>query len=174
MTRVYIGIGSNIDAEKNVRKALSLLAGKAHIVAISTIYRTEPEYSHCVSEQPEYLNGVVAIETDLSPVELKNTILREIERELGRVRSDDRYAPRTIDLDILVFGDRVISENGLAIPDPQIPMRAFLAIPLFEVAPDLILPGSGQPIGEIAARHASHTMRPMIEYTFELRAAWQA
>jgi 2-amino-4-hydroxy-6-hydroxymethyldihydropteridine diphosphokinase len=169
MTRVYIGIGSNIGAQQNVLFALRLLAKKTQIVAISTIYLTEPVCPDCVPDEPDYLNGVVEIETDLSPVELKNDVLRGIEEELGRVRTDDKYAPRTIDMDILLYGDKVIREDGFNIPDPLISERAFLAIPLWELNPDLVLPGSRMPIKNLAAKHAGHTMKPMLEYTFELK-----
>jgi 2-amino-4-hydroxy-6-hydroxymethyldihydropteridine diphosphokinase len=169
MARVFIGIGSNIRPQENVLRALGLLAEKARIMAVSTIYLTEPECPECHVDLPEYLNGVVAIETDLPPVELKYSVLREIENELGRTRTDDKYAPRTIDLDILLYDDLVINENGLDIPDPGIAERPFIAIPLAEIAPDLVLPDSGLSITEVAARHAENTMHPLREFTDKIR-----
>ena len=142
-TRVYIGIGSNINPEDSIARALEFLSEKVQIRSISTFYRTEALER---PDQPDYLNGVVKIETDLPPLELKSNVLLNIEKTLGRVRTDDKYAPRTIDFDILVYADEVIDCPELTIPDPDITARSFVAIPLHELAPDLILPGSEEPI----------------------------
>src|SRR5262245_46662957 len=99
MPRAFIGIGSNIAPEKNIREALRMLAKSARIISISTFYR-EPAIDR--PSEPDFYNGVVAIETDLAPTTLKLKLLRKIEADLGRRRSADKYASRTIDLDLLV------------------------------------------------------------------------
>jgi dihydroneopterin aldolase/2-amino-4-hydroxy-6-hydroxymethyldihydropteridine diphosphokinase len=169
MTRAYIGIGSNIEPEKNVRAAIRLLAQRTCVRAVSTFYLTDPIGPAGAVGTARYVNGVVAIDTDLAPHELKYTVLRGIEEELGRKRSSDRYAPRAIDLDILLHGDSVINENGTTIPDLKISERAFLAIPLAELDPDLALPGTGARIGEITSRLGREGMTPLIEFTDMIR-----
>jgi dihydroneopterin aldolase/2-amino-4-hydroxy-6-hydroxymethyldihydropteridine diphosphokinase len=166
MPRVFVGVGSNIDPERNVREALRLLRRRVPVAAISTFYRTDPEGR---PEQPPFYNGVVEIATDIPPEELKRSVLRQIEDELGRRRTDDKYAPRTIDLDVLVYGDRVARSDEITVPDPQIESRAFLAVPLYELAPDLVMPGSGVPLRDVAATFEGHDMKPLIEYTEALR-----
>ncbi len=166
MSRAFIGFGSNIAPSGNVRKALFLLAGRTRIVAISTVYRTAPLGR---PEQSAYFNGVVEIETELSPGELKRDVLREIERELGRTRTADRYAVRTIDLDLLIYDDLVWETGDVILPDPDIDRRPFLAIPLCELAPHLVLPGTGKPICGIAPAFAPTDMHPLFRYTQWLR-----
>lgn len=160
MPRVFIGIGSNIDPDTNVPRAIKLLRRDVHILAISTFYRTEAIGR---SDQPPFYNGVVSIETDLSPTELKHCVLRRIEEELGRVRTDDKCAPRTIDLDILLYD--MLAESV----DSDIEKRAFLAIPLYELAPDLVLPGLDRSIKDIAASLENKVMKPLPELTGLLR-----
>jgi len=121
---VYLGIGSNIDPEINLLKALNLLAQSVKVLAISTHYRTAPLAGR--SEQADYINGVWEIETDRSFDQLK-TLLQEIESVCGRVRSEDTYASRPIDLDILLFDDFV---------DEDLFMRPFLSYSLMELAPN--------------------------------------
>jgi 2-amino-4-hydroxy-6-hydroxymethyldihydropteridine diphosphokinase len=148
MARTFIGVGSNIAPEKNIRAALRLLARSVGIISISTFYRT-PAIDRPM--QPDFYNGVVAIETDLRPTELKSKVLRRIEAALGRRRTADKYASRTIDLDLLV----------LTPLDPDILNRAFIAVPLAEIAPQLLLPG--------AERLPKENMRPVVEFTQKLR-----
>jgi 2-amino-4-hydroxy-6-hydroxymethyldihydropteridine diphosphokinase len=162
MARAFIGVGSNIAPEENIREALRRLAQSLRLVSISTFYR-EPAIGR--PEDPDFYNGVVAIDTDLPPAKLKWTVLRPIEAALGRSRSTDKYAARTIDLDLLLYGNSVISSDELTLPDPDILTRAFIAVPLYEIAPTLVLPGSGVPIREIAERFSTERMQPMHEYT---------
>lgn len=166
MARAFIGVGSNINAEGNVRRALHRLAREVRVVGISTVYRTQALDR---PGPPEFYNCVVEVETQIPPAELKRVVLRRIEQELGRVRARDQYAPRTIDLDLLIYGDLVITTPQLVIPDPEIARRPFLAIPLYELAPELVLPGSGQPIKQVAAGLASQPMEPLAHYTKLLR-----
>ena len=166
MTRAFIGVGSNIAPEDNIRKALRQLAQSVNLVSISTFYR-EPAIGR--PQDPDFYNGVVEIDTDLPPAELKWAVLRPSEAALGRSRSTDKYAARTIDLDLLLYGDSVISSDELTLPDPDIFTRAFIAVPLYEIAPTLVLTGFGIPIREIAGRLATQPMRPMHEFTMQLR-----
>ncbi len=165
-----MGIGSNIEAERNVREALLRLARRTRITAISTFYRSRPLSR---PEQPSFVNGAVELETEASPEEVKHGLLRGIEAELGRVRTADKYAPRTIDLDLLIYNDRVIRQPDLRVPDPEIQERPFLAIPLAELAPDMALPGDGRALREIAAAFPDHALEPLASYTEELRESLQ-
>jgi dihydroneopterin aldolase/2-amino-4-hydroxy-6-hydroxymethyldihydropteridine diphosphokinase len=111
----------------------------------------------------------VEIETEAPPAEVKHGILRTIENNLGRKRTEDKYAPRTIDLDLIVYGDLTMDAEGIKLPDPEILERPFLAIPLFELAPDMVLAGYGLRIGEIAAKLPLDGMKPLKDYVKLLR-----
>ena len=162
MVRAYIEVGSNINPAENVRNAIRLLSKEVHILEISTIYQTQPEGG---LKQPPYYNCVVAIETKASPEELKNRVLRKIERDLGRKRSRDEYASRTIDLDLILYDDLVLKNDDFILPDPKIAKRPYLAIPLSELEPELILPGSGLSINKIASNLISEGMQPLYNYS---------
>lgn len=166
MSIAYIGVGSNIDPEENIMKAVTLLVRHVVITGISTFYRTKPLDR---PDQPPFYNGVVRIDTGIGPKDLKNHIIKKIEKDLGRRRSADKSAPRTIDLDILVFDSLVVHDRDLHVPDPDIEKRPFLAIPLCELDQELILPGSDRPIREIAEQFKNHDMEPLTEYTEKLR-----
>lgn len=166
MPTVYIGVGSNIDPEANIPAAIGLLAKRVKVVGLSTFVRTSP--IGC-PDSPGFINGVVAIETDIPPRDLKHNLLRGIENSLGRVRTADKFAPRTIDLDIIIYGESVIAEPGLTIPDPDVFTRTFVASPLAELAPGLIVPGSGKRVDEVAALLKDESMTPLDEFTAALR-----
>jgi dihydroneopterin aldolase/2-amino-4-hydroxy-6-hydroxymethyldihydropteridine diphosphokinase len=166
MARAFISIGSNIDPETNVRDAILRLRSTARIRAISTVYRTEPVGP---PGQPVFYNCVAEIETDLGPRDLKFQVLRRIESELGRVRGTDRFAARAIDLDLVLYDDLVMTAEDLTLPDPDIPRRPFLAISLAELAPGLILPGSGRNISETALTQPRTGMAPLENYTERVR-----
>ncbi|HLP98109.1 MAG TPA: 2-amino-4-hydroxy-6-hydroxymethyldihydropteridine diphosphokinase [Sideroxyarcus sp.] len=165
MTRAYIGIGSNIIPAANVRAALRSLARQTQLVGISTVYLTAALGR---PEQQPYYNCVAAIETEMPPPVLKH-ILRNIENSQGRQRTEDKFAPRTIDLDLLVYGDLAIDAEGMRLPDPEILERPFLAIPLCELAPDMVLAGQNRRISEIAAGMAPMEMQPLLDYSLGLR-----
>jgi len=167
MPEAYVLVGSNIDPEHNIPTALRMLAERVRVCAISTFYRTEPLGS---PGAPPFLNGAVRIETDMEPRELKFGVLREIESALGRTRGPDRYAPRTIDLDIALHGSLIISEPDLEIPDPDIAARSFVAIPLAELAPELVLPGHEITLAEVASRLGKDDMTSLEDFTRTLRS----
>jgi 2-amino-4-hydroxy-6-hydroxymethyldihydropteridine diphosphokinase len=166
VTRAFIGIGSNIGPQDNIREALRRLGQSTRLISISTFYR-EPAIGR--PEEPYFYNGVTAIETDLPPAALKWEVLRPIEAALGRQRGADKYAARTIDLDLLLYGDSVFSDGELTIPDPDIRARPFIAIPLYEIAPDLVLPDARVPIRQVAEQFGAQAMQPLYEYTRSLR-----
>ncbi len=166
MVKAFIAIGSNIEPAENVAQALRLLASYVRVTRISTIYLSPAESR---PEQPPYYNCVAAIETAMPPREIKHSVLRPIEDTLGRVRSDDKYAARTIDLDLIAYGDLAIETGDCVLPDSQIGERAFLAVPLYEVAPDWVLPTSGVSIAATAARLAECELKPLDAYTAAIR-----
>jgi 2-amino-4-hydroxy-6-hydroxymethyldihydropteridine diphosphokinase len=165
MPRAFIAIGSNIDPERNVLAALRLLRRRVQIIAVSTFYRTPAEGRPA---DPDFINGVALIETDLPPRALKLGVLREIEEALGRERTADGFAPRTMDLDLLVYDD--LEDDALRLPDPDILRRPFLALPLLELDPALRLPRWGTGIREVAERLPAQGMVPLPEYTAAARA----
>jgi 2-amino-4-hydroxy-6-hydroxymethyldihydropteridine diphosphokinase len=166
MTEVYIGIGSNIDPERHVAAALRLLSEKVRITALSTFYRTAPLGS---PGSPAFYNGAAGIRTDIAARELKLGVLRPIEESLGRRRGPDRNAPRPIDLDILWYGAAAVDEPDLVIPDPDILARAFVAIPLHELAPGLVMPGSGLRLADVVRALPAGGMEPLESFTRMLR-----
>jgi 2-amino-4-hydroxy-6-hydroxymethyldihydropteridine diphosphokinase len=166
MPTAYIGIGSNIEPEKNIQKALILLSEKVLISGISTFYLTKPFDR---TDQQLFYNGAARIETEDEPLALKYCILRNIEKKLGRKRTGDTSSPRTIDLDILVYDRIVIHDEKLHIPDPDILERPFLALPLYELSRNMILPGWNRAISAIAEQLKDSDMTPLTEYTEKLR-----
>ena len=141
MTVAYVGLGANLGArEETLHRAVELLgaADGVDVLAVSQLHETEPVG---VVDQPPFLNGAVAIETARAPRDLLDLLL-EIERLLGRVR-DERWGPRTIDLDLLVYGDEVVDEPGLRVPHPRLHERRFALEPLVELEPELDVPGHG-------------------------------
>ena len=164
---VYIGVGSNIEPERNITDALARLSKHVDITGISSFYKTTPFLR---KNQDYYLNGVWQINTSISPEELKSGVLRTIEKELHRNRESDKYAPRTIDLDLLLFGDLVIHEENLTIPDPDICKRSFIAFPLSELNTDLIMPDTKKPLVDILSELSKDNMIPDITFTERLRS----
>lgn len=143
MTIAYVGIGSNLgNREVLIREALSLLAGdqEIEVEAVSSLRDTEPVG---VVDQPRFLNGAARLATELGPRALLERLLA-IERRLGRVRGGERYGPRTLDLDLLLYGDQVIEEPGLRVPHPRLHERRFVLEPLTELDPGLSVPGRGK------------------------------
>lgn len=141
---VYIGLGANLDGPReHVERAAAALTAlpASRLEAISRLYRTAPVGP---AGQPDYINAAARLVTRLPPRALL-TALQDIERAHGRVRDGTRWGPRTLDLDILVFGERQLTWPGLVLPHPEIRRRAFVLVPLAEVAPaDLAIPGQGR------------------------------
>lgn len=137
--RAYVGVGANLgDREATIREAVRLLGDD--VVAVSRLRETEP---WGYADQPPFLNGAILLETGLEPRALLDRLLA-VERELGRSRDGPRYGPRTIDLDLLLYGDRVVDEPGLTVPHPRLHERAFALEPLLDLDPELEIPGRGR------------------------------
>lgn len=151
---ILITLGSNIEAEKNLPRAVAMLRQNHHLVvqAVSRVYETAPvdARGQVNTAQAPFLNAAAWIDTDYyTPVALKFVILRFIETCLGRVRTADKYAPRPIDLDIALYGERV-QQGIVTLPDPDILTRAHVALPLADVAPDWMHPVAGRTLRDIA------------------------
>ena len=146
MTRAYVGVGANLgDREATIRAALDALPG---VVAVSALRETDPVG---VLDQPLFLNGAAVLETELAARELLETLLA-VERELGRERGE-RWGPRTIDLDLLLYGGETINEPGLTVPHPRLHERLFALEPLLDLDPELAIPGRGRVADLLAGLH---------------------
>ncbi len=142
---VYLGLGANIgERRKNLETALELLSEKLQIVRASSIYDTEPVGNIA---QPRFLNMVCEARTTLTPMELFR-LAKDIEGKMGRKPSKPNF-PRPIDIDILFYGDQIIETPELVVPHPRLAERAFVLIPLAEIASELVHPVNGKTIGEL-------------------------
>jgi 2-amino-4-hydroxy-6-hydroxymethyldihydropteridine diphosphokinase len=142
VTHAYVGLGANLgDRERTLREAVEALSAEKgiEVVSVSTLRDTEPVG---VGEQPRFLNGAVELETTLTARELLDRLLA-VEQRFGRVRIDGEHGPRTLDLDLLLYGDEAIDEPGLTVPHPRLHERRFVLEPLAELAPGLVVPGRG-------------------------------
>jgi 2-amino-4-hydroxy-6-hydroxymethyldihydropteridine diphosphokinase len=142
VTRAYVGLGANLgDRERTIGAAVDALAAEEgiEVVSVSTLRETAPLG---VGEQPRFLNGAVELETTLTARELLDRLLA-VEQRFGRVRIPGEHGPRTLDLDLLLYGDETIDEPGLTVPHPRVHERRFVLEPLAELAPGLVVPGRG-------------------------------
>jgi 2-amino-4-hydroxy-6-hydroxymethyldihydropteridine diphosphokinase len=151
MARAYLGLGANIgNRRENLRAALRALGEHATVVAVSSLYASEAVVPEGAPPGPAYLNAACAAETELSPQELL-AFAKSIEHALGR-RPSERWAPRPIDIDLLLYGDIVFETESLVVPHPRIGERAFVLAPLAEIAADVAHPVTGETVGAMAAR----------------------
>jgi 2-amino-4-hydroxy-6-hydroxymethyldihydropteridine diphosphokinase len=176
MPTAYIGLGANLASlagppETTLATAVARLASLGHVVARSSLYSTTPVG---FAEQPRFVNAVIALETELGPRELLNSLLA-IEREFGRDRATGfANGPRTLDLDILLFGDLVLHESDLEIPHLRLAERAFVLVPLNEVAPRALDPRTGRTVSQLLeglCLSADDAMRALVQLKSE---AWTA
>lgn len=139
--RAYIALGANLDDPvatlKAATQAVAALPGVS-LVQASSLYRTAPVG---LVGQPDFINGVLAVDTDLSPQDLLQALLK-VEAEFGRIRAQ-RNGPRTLDLDVLLYDQQVMHTETLTLPHPRMHLRAFVLVPLAEIAPALAIPGRG-------------------------------
>jgi 2-amino-4-hydroxy-6-hydroxymethyldihydropteridine diphosphokinase len=151
----FITLGSNIQPETNLRRAVQMIGQRFPIQAISRVYASPAidAAGEANPDQDPFLNAAILIQTYHTPVELKFQILRFLEYMLGRVRTADKFAPRTIDLDLALYADCVMdrARDYLTLPDPDILTRAHVALPLADLAPDFVHPLTGLTLAEIAA-----------------------
>lgn len=140
---IFVGIGANLNNPKaQVNSALVALSKlkKSHFIAHSSLYRTAPMGPQ---DQADYINAVAKLETSLLPIELLNE-LQAIENSQGRVRKSEQWGPRTLDLDLLLYGNQIIEEERLTVPHYGIKQRAFVLVPLAEIEPELTLPDNSR------------------------------
>jgi 2-amino-4-hydroxy-6-hydroxymethyldihydropteridine diphosphokinase len=159
MNLAYILIGSNIHRKLNYPKALRRLRAIGTVIGMSSVYETAPIGD---KKQEPFYNGVVLLETELNAHQLKRA-LRIFEKQLGRVRTPSPNAPRTIDLDIVLFNHLTIHDADLHVPDPLILTRPFLAMALAEITPAYVHPGDGRTLAEIARGFGAHPIGIRLE-----------
>jgi len=153
VVEVYLGLGSNLgDREKNIAQALELLGEGGRVVAVSPLYETDP----VGLTGPLFLNAVVLYQTELGPHELLSFI-KGIEARLGR---KPVLPPRPIDIDILLYGDLVMKSETLTIPHPRLVERAFVLVPLAELAPELVVPERGENVSQLLEGVSRDGVRP--------------
>ena len=153
MATVYLCLGSNLgEREQNLTEALTLLSQKLNLEKVSSVYETEPLG---YKEQPFFLNLVCKASTNLSPGELLH-LAKAIEGKMGRVPSGQINAPRVIDVDILLYDTQIIENQDLIIPHPRMTERAFVLVPLAEIAPGFVHPQFSKSIAELAASVEGH------------------
>jgi 2-amino-4-hydroxy-6-hydroxymethyldihydropteridine diphosphokinase len=157
--KAYVGLGSNLgDRAAYLLLGLSALSRlpKTHLLRLSPVYETDP----VGPPQPPYLNMVAELETELSPKGLLAEMLR-VEKALGRERRE-RWGPRTLDLDLLLYGDLVLEEEGLSVPHPRLHERAFVLVPLLDLLPEGRHPLLGQSFAELLASLDASSVRPLV------------
>ena len=148
--QALLSLGANIEPERNLPRAVSALSSFGRVVRVSRVWETMP---YGPPGQPVFLNAALWLETPLSAPELKSAI-SEVETALGRLRSANRFAPRPIDIDIIFFNDDILQLGQRRVPDREALERPFVAIPLAEIAPGYIHPGTGDTLAAIATRFA--------------------
>ena len=160
---VYLGLGSNLgDRRRNRADALHRLEPLVRVEAVSSLYETAPVGPQ---DQPSFFNAVCRGVTSLQPLDLLRHV-QAIERELGR-RPSAHWGPRTIDLDLLLYGDEVIDEPALRVPHPELPNRAFVLVPLSELAAELQHPERGESVRSLADRADQSGVRKQADAGWE-------
>jgi len=176
--RAYLGVGSSLSPEENILRALTALSGfpGIEVTRTSNFYRTPPLPAPgaspvTVANDPDFLNGVFEIRTELSP-ETLTLALAEVENATGRVRAANKYAPRSLDLDLLVYlpAGRSSTEGPYPV-HRDITTRSWVALPLFELAPDLLLPPHDTPLAQVASTFTDPGGTPDVLFTKRLLAA---
>lgn len=148
----YLSLGSNIEPERHLPAAVAFLAQYGCVRVVSTVWETPPVGFR---DQPNFLNAAVLLETDLPAQALREDAIAKIESALERVRTENKNAPRTIDIDIMLFNNDIQQMGQRRIPDPEVLERSFVAIPLAEIAPEYVHPETGETLQAIAKRFDS-------------------
>lgn len=166
MTAVYLGLGSNLgDRRRNIAAALRRIEPLVRVEAVSSLYETEPVGEQ---NQPKYLNAACRVVTGLAPRALVRH-LREVEREIGR-RGGERWGPRPIDIDLLLYGEDVSDESEAIVPHPELAARRFVLVPLAEIAADVEHPVLHESIAALAAKTNASGVQKIADAGWEL--AW--
>lgn len=152
MERIFVSIGSNVDRERRIEQALAMLRARFGELQLSSVYESEA----VGFDGAPFLNLVAAFDSDAEPEDIVDA-LREIEDRCGRERSAARFGPRTMDIDLLLVGNRVIDDGELVIPRDEVESQAFVLCPLAEIAPEREHPVSGETIGSLWARLEDET-----------------
>jgi 2-amino-4-hydroxy-6-hydroxymethyldihydropteridine diphosphokinase len=155
-----LALGSNIDPERNLPLALAELSRVLSVESVSAVYETDPVDA---PGTPRFLNAAVGVRAATTPHRLRADVLRPIEARLGRVRTGDPNAPRTIDIDLVFVPGLVLEDpaSGLSLPDPELARRPHLALPVADIAGDAVHPVLGETLAAIAARLSSHGAYPV-------------
>jgi len=157
MHTIYLGLGTNLgDRLRNLQKAIGSLSRVMSVTAVSPIYQSDP---WGVTDQPPFLNMCLSATTPLNPKTLLH-FLKNLETELGRQKTI-KWGPRLIDIDILLYDDKIIDTNHLTIPHPHMTERAFVLVPLADIAPDLIHPIHNKTIAELKTAVDQTTLHPI-------------
>jgi 2-amino-4-hydroxy-6-hydroxymethyldihydropteridine diphosphokinase len=166
----FIGVGSNVDPEQNILAALPEIESRVQVLDASRFYRN-PAIAPDPRERPPFVNGVIKISTGLTPSDLKHGVLRNVERRVQRSRTGDRYGPRTLDLDLLVYGDLELESEGITLPDPDISVQPFWAVPLAELVPEMCPPNTSLSMKELVRTLDTRSFVYLESFTAELRRA---
>ncbi|QDT42797.1 2-amino-4-hydroxy-6-hydroxymethyldihydropteridine pyrophosphokinase [Gimesia alba] len=161
MNQAFLALGSNISPEENLPQAVRLLEASGHILGRSSVWQSKPVGD---TNQADFLNAAVLLETELAAAEICLEVIPQIERDLNRVRDpQNKNGPRTIDIDLVLFNSEQLSIEHRIIPDPDIPERVFLAVPLAELTPQFCVPGLERALAHIAdelqAKNGSQLIR---------------
>jgi 2-amino-4-hydroxy-6-hydroxymethyldihydropteridine diphosphokinase len=159
MPIAYLSLGSNVDKEAKLPAAVRLLATHGRVLAVSAVYETTPVGN---PGDPSFFNAAIALETAMHPADLKQQVLADIEQQLGRQRSADPNAPRTIDIDISLYDDAILDLGKRHIPDPEIVRYPHIAVPLADLAPAYRHPETGDTLAQIAAGVTAAAGQPLL------------
>lgn len=152
----WLLLGSNLEPERNLLRAAAGIAERENVLAVSSVWQSPPADR---SDQPDYWNAAVLIRTAKSPAEIYSSVIVPIEQSLGRTRSADKFASRTMDIDLALYDDRVEEFSGRRLPHPDILNRSYVALPLAEISPEKIHPETGEPLRVIAGRLRDGSIR---------------
>lgn len=160
MSTAFIALGANLgNREANLRMALRAMTRMARVQAVSGLYESEPEGG---AGGPPYYNAACRIETGLEPLPLLR-FLKGLEHEIGRRPTAEAGSPRPVDLDVLLYEERVVETPGLVIPHPRLAGRAFVLAPLAEIAADVVVPGAGETVVALAKKAGTAGVKRMAE-----------